>query len=672
MTTGTDLDRVLQEALAAHRTGALAEAAEGYRRVLTALPDQPDALHLLGQVLLTAGKPDLGLGLVLRAVAAAPDEASFARTALLQTPALLSPRKAAMARRAIALDPADPTAWLSLAEAEPSSTAVVAALTRAVGDPVALFNAANEAGRQRLEPAAIRGYALAIETSPAFHPAYTNLAALFMRLDHPRRAEPYLTLSLALAPATRESLKNLALVVKGRGRLEDAASLVEKALLLDPHDADGLDLFGMLRLDQGLVEEALAAMDRAAALPQLSAAQGGNRLFALQCLDTTTEADLDRESRAWARRFTGVRVPTGTKGPRGKSRPVRLGLFSGDFRTHSVAYFVKPLLEALDPDRVAVTLFAEQRGGDRMTAALRALALDHVETVGLDDRALAALVRGREIDIALDLAGHTGRNRLTAFALGLAPVQGTWLGYPGTTGLDAMDFRLTDVVADPGGAADRCHAETLVRLPVPFLCYGAPEDSPPPGDGPDGVVFGSFNNRKKLGPATVALWAEVLEAVPGSRLFAKSGSFDDPRTREVFRAAFADAGIDRDRVEAVGWVDAPSGHLGLYDRVTVALDSVPYNGTTTTCEALWMGVPVVTLRGTRHAARVGASLLTAIGRPDWVAEDRAGFVSAARRLAADPPERRAVREILSASPLMDRARFAAAFTTALEDLLRYS
>jgi len=665
--SAADADRLLREALAAHQQGALEAAARGYRGVLEAAPDQPDALHLLGQLLCTAGRRDIGIGLVCRAVAVAPGEPAYLRTVLARSGRLAPETGSRLAVRAIAIDPSAPAPWLALAETRPSPLALGLALERAVGDPVALFNAANLAASMKLEPAAIAAYGLAIQIQPGFHPAYTNLAALLLRLDRPRSAVPFLTVALAVEPDAEQSLKNLALIERGRGALEDAARLMERTIRVHGENADRLDVLAGIRLDQGLAAEALATWDRAWGLADLTPAQASNRLFALNCLDGVTEADLDRESRAWAARFCG---PRASLPPRQASAPLHLGLFSGDLRVHSVAYFLRPLLESLDRDRIRVTLFAEQRGGDRMTDALRRAAFDYVETIGLDDGALVDLARSRRIDVALDLAGHTGRHRLTAFALGLAPVQGTWLGYPATTGLEAMDFRLTDAVADPEGPADAAHAERLLRLPVPFLCYGEP-DAPAVAGGPADVVFGSFNNRKKLGPETVALWARVLDAVPGARLFVKSGSFDDARTRALFQDAFAAQGIDPKRLEAVGWVEAPSGHLGLYGRVTVALDSSPYNGTTTTCEALWMGVPVVSLRGRRHAARVGASLLTALGRPEWIAETANDFVAAARRLATAPPDlaaRRALRETMRASPLMDRDRFAAAFTAALEGL----
>ena len=291
---------------------------------------------------------------------------------------------------------------------------------------------------------------------------------------------------------------------------------------------------------------------------------------------------------------------------------------------------------------------------------------------GRSDSEVADLIRADGIDILVDLAGHTAHHRLLAFARRPAPVQVTWLGYPGTTGLDVFDARLVDAITDPPGA-ERFASEPLLRLPGPFLCYASTHGAPPVAPGrARSVTFGSFNNPTKLNLPLIERWSEILAAVPDSRLLLKGRTFDDPAIAARWRAAFVGHGIGAARVECRGWNPTTNDHLAAYGEVDIALDNVPYNGTTTTCEALWMGVPVVTLAGDRHSSRVGASLLGAVGLDGLVARDWPGYLATAIRLAADGEERSRLRASLRGrmerSPLMDARRFAQAVERAYRAL----
>jgi predicted O-linked N-acetylglucosamine transferase (SPINDLY family) len=283
----------------------------------------------------------------------------------------------------------------------------------------------------------------------------------------------------------------------------------------------------------------------------------------------------------------------------------------------------------------------------------------------MSDEALAERIQADQIDILVDCAGHTAHNRLRVFARKPAPVQATWLGYPNTTGLSAVDYRLADAVTDPPGGADALASERLLRLPGGFLCYAgasdAPEPAPPPCLASGTVTFGSFNNP-----------AALLARLPGARLLLKGKPFTDKVTRDLYRARLTERGIAADRVELTGWTAGSAHHLALYERVDIALDPFPYNGTTTTCEALWMGVPVVTLRGERHSGRVGASLLGRIGAEEWVADSVNDYVTRAAALAADPQHlrllRRSLRTRVAASSLCDRAAFTRSIETAYRQM----
>jgi predicted O-linked N-acetylglucosamine transferase (SPINDLY family) len=270
----------------------------------------------------------------------------------------------------------------------------------------------------------------------------------------------------------------------------------------------------------------------------------------------------------------------------------------------------------------------------------------------------------------VDLAGHTGLvGRLPLFARHLAPVQVTYLGYPDTTGLPAIGYRFTDAVADPPGDADAFATERLVRFAPTAWCYAPPAATPPaepPGGRPAGPpVFGCFNNAGKVSDTTLALWARVLAAVPGARLKLKGRGLGEPGVCARLLERCAACGLPAGRVELLERTPDTAAHLALYHDVDVALDTFPYHGTTTTCEALWMGVPVVSLRGDRHASRVGASLLAAVGHPEWVAASADDYVRTAAALAAERPARAAVRAALQGSPLLDHAGQSARFATAL-------
>jgi predicted O-linked N-acetylglucosamine transferase (SPINDLY family) len=305
-----------------------------------------------------------------------------------------------------------------------------------------------------------------------------------------------------------------------------------------------------------------------------------------------------------------------------------------------------------------------------MTRRLQAEA-DHWHSIsGKSDLEVVELIRGDKIDILVDLGGHTGESRLLVFAYKPSPVQVAWLGYPNTTGLRTMDYRLTDAIADPPGEADSFHSEKLIRLEYGFLCYQAdeyaPETDSPPCLERGHVTFGSFNNLAKLNPEVIKVWAEILRGQPRSRLMLKAQALTDEGNRKRFLRMFAEHGIAADRLDLHGWMPVQKDHLELYREIDIGLDPFPYNGTTTTCEALWMGVPVVAILGDRHAARVGASIMHQVGIEELVAKSTEEYVGLAVGLANDLDRltvyRNSLRERMRQSKLMDQKLF----TTVLE------
>lgn len=350
---------------------------------------------------------------------------------------------------------------------------------------------------------------------------------------------------------------------------------------------------------------------------------------------------------------------------------MRIGYVSGDFRRHSVANFLLPVLQHHDRNAFQVFCYSTNAWTDDVTERLTAAADHWRRLFGLDDEAAASLIAEDGIDLLIDLSGHTAHNRLALFARQPAPIQATWLGYPGSTGVEAIRYRLVDAITDPPGEADRHYSERLIRLDHGFLCYAPIDEAPQPVIRPQGPVrFGSFNNPAKLSPATLDLWMRVLQAVDRSQLVLKGRPFADPQVRQTLLDRFGRRGIAADRILLLEHMASPDQHMAAYGEVDIALDPFPYNGTTTTCEALWMGVPVVTMLGARHSARVGASLLTQVGL-DWlIARDEEDYIRLAADLAGDYRRRAGLRGQLrprmQASPLCDGP----GFTRRLEEAYR--
>jgi protein O-GlcNAc transferase len=339
---------------------------------------------------------------------------------------------------------------------------------------------------------------------------------------------------------------------------------------------------------------------------------------------------------------------------------------SCDFRRHSVFYFIEPLLAQHDRRQVEVFCYSDVLTADEQTERIKRAADVWRDVAPLDDAQLAERVREDRIDVLVDLMGHARGGRLLAFARRPAPVQMTYLGYPNTTGVDAIGYRLTDEWVDPTGAADGWHTEKLVRLAHGFLCYRPDPDAPDVSESPalrNGfVTFGSFNNLAKVSVATMRLWGRILRDVPGSRLLLKYRSLGDEPTCAIVRQRMAQADVPVDRVDMVGPEPDHRTHLASYARVDVALDPFPYNGATTTCEALWMGAGVVTLAGIVHAGRVGVSILTRAGLGELVATDENAYFGIATNLARDIDQlarmRRQMRDRVSGSPLRDEPALA--------------
>ena len=319
-----------------------------------------------------------------------------------------------------------------------------------------------------------------------------------------------------------------------------------------------------------------------------------------------------------------------------------------------------------DKSRIEVYCYSNRKESDDLTEYFREQCDVWRPIHGIDDEDVIRIIRRDEIDILVDLSGHTGGHRLGLFRRRPAPIQVSWLGYPNTTGLSRIDYRLTDAIADPPGRSDQLHTETLVRLPAGFLSYFPPPDAPGvtplPALKNGYLTFGSFNNLSKVNPEVVAVWARILSILPNSRLIMKRNSFKDYETQSYFRNLFRSHGIiENGRIELLTATESLSEHLKIYDSIDIALDSFPYNGTTTTCEALWMGVPIITLMGESHAGRVSGSILSRVGLDEFIANDIDAYIEKVVMLSRKTERlsflRDTLRERVAASPLCDGPGF---------------
>ena len=506
-----------------------------------------------------------------------------------------------------------------------------------------------------------------------------SLNALGVALQELGRAEEACTRyreALAREPRSEQARVNLALLLKREGRLSDSERVLAEGIALDQGSVWLRYNLANVLHHQGRSLDATAAYREVLRLDPEHLDARQNLLFALHYSPQFSDRQIFAEHLRAARRrpFRPLPSPCAKLRSRRGGR-IRIGYLSPDFREHAVASFIEPVLKKHDRERFEIFCYANVSRPDRTTERLKGMSVEWRDIFGVTDEDAAGMIEADGIDILIDLAGHTSGNRLPLLARRPAPLQLTWIGYPDTTGLAAIDYRITDRLADPPGR-ERYHSERLIRLPRSFSCYLPPEDAPdlaPPPCGESGrITFGSFNNLSKVTPEVIELWSRVLHAVPGSRFLIKGRPLADREVSGRIRGLFESFGIEPGRIEISGGEPSMREHLAQYRRVDVALDTFPYNGTTTTCEALWMGVPVVTLSGTRHASRTGASILANCGLSDLIATDGDGYLEIARRVAGDVERlrdfREGARERLARSPLLDAAGLTRELEAALEGL----
>ena len=648
--TAPDVTSLLREANEHFRIGRIEQAKLLFRQILEIDPAQAQALYVLGGIALNDGDTTLAIDLVRRAIGAAPNNGDYHFSLATVLVSIGRPTDAIPSfEEAIRIRP-DLPEWrrhlaAALQAAGRTGDAIATSTTGPGQSPTDartffdLGTTFHQLGRLHEAEAAYRE---AVRLAPGMGLAHAQLATVQIDQGRPVEAEAAARQAIQNGPELADSWFALASSLSGQARHVEAVECLWKTLELQPdlEVAWNLLLLSMNYADRWSADEIYAAH-----------ARWGERLVCSP-----------RQPIEPSHKYPGHRL--------------RIGYLSPDYRQHPVAFFIEAPLKHHDRARYEIFCYHTDGRVDPMTRRLKALA-DHWRwMVAPSEQALEQVIREDRIDILVELSGHTEGHQLGVLARRVAPVQVTYLGYPNTTGLAAVDYRITDARADPAGQAERVHVEKLVRLPQTFLCYAPPENvgdvSPSPGRRNGFVTFGSFNNFAKVSPTAIGLWARILAAVPKSRLMIKTQGLQDPGLRALFVSLVERAGVDRERVTIINPTQSHREHMDAYAQMDISLDTFPYHGTTTTLDALWMGVPVVTLAGNRHASRVGLSILATLGLTELVAHSPDEYVAIAVGLAANPAKleelRQGLRTRVAESTLTDGKAFTADLERAYQDI----
>lgn len=493
-----------------------------------------------------------------------------------------------------------------------------------------------------------------------------QIGQFYDQCGNPALAKPCYEKSIEIEP-TAPALCCLGLNMREARKISEGLDLIYQAIERAPENFSFRQQAAVSRMMLGDIEGGLEDFEKALALsgPDQKANSYSVRMFYRHYRSHFTRQEFYEEAVEFGKLIKTDFMRTRHDNAPEPNRRLRIGYISPDFRRHSVSYFVESVLDGRNPAAVENFAYMTQHKTDDVTERLRGK-FDHFTHVkGWSVSKLEKQIVDDEIDILVDLVGHTSNHRMDVIARKPAPVIVTWCGYPDTSGNPGTDYRITDALADPP-EAEQWHTEELAYMPDCFLCYRPPLHAPAVGPAPmldNGyVTFGSFNNAMKMTPLVRGLWAQVLQGVPDSKLLLKCGGGSEEIFQTRILEDFERVGIGADRIEFLSQVNSPLDHLDTYNRIDIALDSYPYNGTTTTCESLWMGVPVITLCGDVHCSRVGYSLLSNCDMDFFVAHDPQEYVNKAIALAGNVEAiqniRRTMRQRLAASPLCNAAEFA--------------
>lgn len=661
--------------------GKLEEAAAAARKAIELKPAYPQPYANLGNALMVQGRLDEAISSYAKALEYQPNYPEVLGNLgnALRLHGKLDQAIVAY-RQALALKPHYPEGHVDLANTlreqgrlDEAVASYRAAVDQRPAYPEALSNLGTALREQGKFDEAIACCRKALEIRPDYPEALSNLGNALM--DSGRRDEAVVCYqrAIALKPGYPEALNNLAKGLQDQGRLDEAIACFRKAAALRSDIPEIHNNLGNALADTGRLDDAIACYRTALALRPETQQAYSNLLMTLHYSERQFDEEYPRTVRAYAELME--RVPRRRTFPNAPvaDRRLRIGYVSPDFRVHPIGFFLFDVLGAHNRSEIEVFCYSNSAFSDAITARLRAAA-DHWRIIaGQPDAEVDALIRRDAIDILIDLSGHTAKNRLAVFAGRAAPVQVTSLGYFGTTGLKVMDYILADRFVVPPGE-EALFGETVWRLPDSYMCFAPPDFDVPILARPDEeLVLGCFNNWSKVSDGAVSLWARILSELPSSRLLLKTKFLDNPDMRLLAIERFSRHAIAPGRLILEG--PSPRSQLvAAYNKMDIALDPFPFGGGVTTAEALWMGVPVVTLRGNRWVSRVGESILSTVGLPDLVAGDEEEYVHIVRRLAEDRERRndlrRSLRPTMAGSPFCDGPRFARSLETAYRAMWR--
>ena len=679
-----NIRKALNEGFGSYQRGDINQAEDVCKKILKKKPNNADALHLLGMIYFQRSDYDLAITYILKAVDIDPNFAEALNNLgnIFQKMNRLD-EAISCYQKALKLNPNLVQTYLNLGIVLHDTGKIDEALDcyrRVIELKPDHFGAHNNLGlalqKQGKTDESIACYRKALQINPQFADAYNNLANAYKEKGQLDDAKFSYQRAIDLNPRYAEAFHNLGILFNEEGNFDDAIASYQKALEIKSDYVDAYNSIGATYYAKGHVSQAERFFRHALQIQSNYSVAYSNILFMMNYDARHSPEAAFSEHIRFAELFENplihLRFPYLNE--TSPDRKLKIGYVSPDFKRHSVAYFIEPVLSAHNRNNFEIFCFADVEVPDKVTKRIQGYADNWLSIVGKSDEDVAALIRNHCIDILVDLAGHTANKRILLFARKPAPIQVTWIGYPATTGLSAMDYKIVDRYTDPPGVTERFYTEELIRMPKSFLCYLPPIDCPEITDLPaistGQVRFGSFNNFAKVSSETIQLWTRILQSVPNARLLLKAKSFSDEQTRQHAKEMFAMGNIDGDRVELLPWEQSTHPHLALYNRIDIALDTFPYHGTTTTCEAMWMGVPVITLAGNTHASRVGVSLLSNIGLPELIATTPEEYVAKAVDLAHDPQKlqslRKRLRDMMSRSPLTDAQKF----TCHLEEVYR--
>lgn len=657
-----------------------AEASAAARKALQLNPQQHAASNTLGLAQLDSGDTDAAIRTLQKLLTAQPGHVQgWNNLGSACKAAQRLPEARDAYQRALALQPQQAILHYNLAEVlllEGSHTQALAAFDTALALAPQLLAAQKGRAYALLQCGHIAEaeaqFTALLAAAPGEADAWNNYGLLLAQVERMAEATQAYQRALAIDSDHRHALNNIAIALRSQLQLAAAETALRHLQTLQPEHAQSWVNLALVLKAQGRIDEALAATRRGLALAPHAAQAASNLLFDLHYVwPALSAAEMGAAHQDWAQQFAPTLPPRPPLRSRAPGAPLRIGYVSPDLRLHPVGFLLAGLLPRHDRQHLHVTCYADVAAPDSQTAQLRASVDSWCDIAALSDAAVCEKVRADGIDVLIDLAGHSAKQRLGVFAQRPAPVAISWLGYFDTSGLNAIDFIITDPHSTPAHSP-QVFAEAPLFLPDCRFCYSPPDYAPLPAPAPclrnGHITFGSFNNYAKLNDGVLDLWAALLLAIPSARLLLKTGELGDAATHDACLARFAARGIDTARL-TLGGYSPHADMLAEYAKMDIALDPFPFTGGMSTLEALWMGVPVLTLAGESMVARQGVAILHSAGLSDWISEDAAHYLALAKRWAAEPKAlaelRAGMRARLGASPLCD----AGTFTRHLDALL---